>query len=88
MPTILGVIGVPRLLFGALVLVLSCSTLAPALHQAATSLSMPGVLFDEMQGDIAFSVYVLGESAKPPASLVSQFEPNLKEVSTLPSVCG
>ena len=49
---------------------------------------MRGVMFYDAAGEAAFGVYIPGEGAAPPASLVKQFEATAEEIRTLPSICG
>ncbi len=69
--------------------------LRPDLISAIYVLTMPsqdavtrGVLFYDAKGDIAFGVYLPGESNTPPESLVKQFEATAAEIRALPALCG
>ena len=69
--------------------------LRPDLLSSIYVLSIPGkeatsrgVLFYDAQGEAAFGVYVPGEGAPPPASLVKQFEATAEEMRALPGLCA
>lgn len=49
--------------------------------------SMRGVMFYDQDGEAAFGVYVPGEGAAPPASLVKAFQNTAAEIRALPALC-
>ncbi len=69
--------------------------LRPDLLSSIYALSLPGkesvtrgVIFYDKAGDQVFGVYVPGEGATPPASLVKAFETTAAAMRTLPAVCA
>lgn len=49
---------------------------------------MRGVMFYDAAGEASFGVYIPGEGAAPPASLIKQFEATAEEIRALPSICA